>query len=46
MKTYDTAFLIGSIVTLSILSWDKVAVEALISGATIGAYVTWRITRR
>ncbi len=46
MKTYDIAFLIGSIVTLSVLSWDKIAIEALFSGATIGAYVAWRITRK
>lgn len=46
MKMYDVAFLIGTIVTLSVISWDKVAVEALISGATVGAYVMWRIARR
>lgn len=44
MKTYDIAFLIGSIVTLFAIPWDKAAVEALISGATVGAYVAWRIT--
>lgn len=46
MKTYDIAFLIGSIVTLSVIPWDKAAVEALISGATVGAYVAWRMARK
>ncbi len=42
MKMYDVAFFVGSVVTLFVISWDKAAAEALISGATIGAYVMWR----
>ena len=46
MKTYDIAFIICTLAGLSVLAWDKTAVEALISGITIGAYITWRIARK
>ncbi len=45
MKTYDVAFAIGMAAALCVLKWDKVAVEALISGLTIGAYVIWRVKK-
>ncbi len=45
MKTYDVAFAIGTAAALYVLKWDKAAVEALISGLTIGAYVVWRLKK-
>ncbi len=45
MKTYDVAFAIGTAAALCVLKWDKVAIEALISGLTIGAYAVWRLKK-
>lgn len=43
MKMYDIAFTVGSLSALYALTWDKVAIEAFISGITIGLYAGWRI---
>lgn len=43
MKTYDIGFIICVAAGLSILTWDKTVVEALISGVVIGIYAGWRI---
>lgn len=42
MKTYDIGFAICVAAGLYILTWDKTAIEALISGIVIGGYIGWR----
>lgn len=43
MKLCDIAFGIAALINLSVLAWNKVAVESLISGVMIGGYIGWRI---
>ncbi len=43
MKTYDIGFAICIVAGLTVLTWDKNAIEALISGIVIGGYIGWRI---
>lgn len=43
MKAYDVGFIVCAVAGLTVLDLDKVAVEALISGITIGLYAGWRI---
>lgn len=45
MKICDVAVIAASAIGLSALVWDKVAVEALISGLVIGGYIGWRLWR-
>ncbi len=43
MKLYDIVFAIAWAVGISALAWDKIAVEALISGLVMGSYIGWRL---
>ena len=45
MKICDVVVIVASALGLSALVWDKVAVEALISGLVIGGYIGWRLWR-
>lgn len=45
MKICDAVVIAASVLGLSALAWDKVAVEALISGLVIGGYIGWRLWR-
>ncbi len=43
MKICDIVVIVAAVLNLTALAWDKVAVEALISGLVFGGYIGWRL---